>query len=299
MITILGATGNVGRKITDILIKKGEKVRLVSRSAEKLRPIVGRNAQAFSGDAKDTEFLLKAFKDSDAVFTLLPPNITAEKFMSYADVMGESIARALQLAKVKYVVNLSSLGAEHTSGTGPIAGLHNFEERLNRIEGLNVLHLRCAYFMENLLMNVGLINSRGIIGSPVRGDMKLPMIATRDIASVAADKLVKRDFSGSSIQVLLGERDLSMIEATSIIARKINKPNLSYVMFSYDDAEKGFVTAGLSPDMSRLYVEMSKAFNEGRITGTTKRSPQNTTPTSLEQFCDETFVPIYTQKKVA
>jgi uncharacterized protein YbjT (DUF2867 family) len=60
MYTILGATGNVGRKIADILIKKGEKVRLLSRSVDKLRSIVGPNAQAFAGDAKDAEFLAKA-----------------------------------------------------------------------------------------------------------------------------------------------------------------------------------------------------------------------------------------------
>jgi uncharacterized protein YbjT (DUF2867 family) len=299
MYTIMGATGHVGEKIAEILVRKGEKVRLLSRSAGKLRPLVGPNAQAFAGDAKDTEFLAKAFKDSAAIFTILPPNSEAENFMSYANTMAESIARAVQIAKVKYVVNLSSIGAEHKSGTGAVVGLHNLEERLNRIEGLNVLHLRCAYFMENLLTNMELINSRGIIGSPVRGDKKLPMIATRDIASIAADRLVKRDFSGSSIQVLLGERDLSMIEATSIFARKINKPNLPYVMFSSDDAEKAFVGAGLSPDMSRQYVEMSKAFNEGRIIESLKRSPQNTTHTSFEQFCDETMVPMYSQKKVA
>ncbi len=299
MYTILGATGNVGRKIAEILIKRGEKVRLVARSADKLRPLVGPNALAFAGDAKDTEFLVKAFKDSDAVFTLLPPNITADKFLAYADAVSASIARALQIAKIKYVVNLSSLGAEHSEGTGPIVGLHNLEERLNRIEGLNVVHLRCAYFMENLLTNIDLIKSRGIAGSAIRGDIKIPMIATKDIAAVAAERLVKKDFSGSSLEVLLGQRDVTMIETTAVIGKKINKPGLTYVMFSYDDAEKGLVAAGLSTDMSRLYVEMSRSFNEGRITGTVRRTPQSTTPTSLEQFCDDVLVPKYSQKKAA
>lgn len=106
MITIVGATGNVGGKIADLLIKKGEKVRLVARTAERLRPLVGRQAAAFAGDANDTEFLVKAFKDVDAVFTLIPPNLKAEKFIEYADKIGESIARAVELANVKHVVNL-------------------------------------------------------------------------------------------------------------------------------------------------------------------------------------------------
>jgi uncharacterized protein YbjT (DUF2867 family) len=299
MYTILGATGNVGGKIAEILVNKGEKVRLVARSADKLRHIVGPGAEAYAGDANDTEFLVKAFTGSDAVFTLLPPNGRADRFLSYAERIGESIARALEIAKVKYVVTLSSLGAELEEGTGPIVGLHRLEQRLNSIKGLNALHLRCAYFMENLLMSIDLIKSRGIIGSAIRGDIKLPMIATKDIAAAAAERLLKKDFSGSAIRELLGQRDLSMIEATSVIGKKLNKSGLTYIMFAADDAEKGMVSAGLSPDMSRLYVEMSTAFNEGRITRAVKRTAQNTTPTSLEEFCDERFVPLYKEKKAA
>lgn len=297
MYTILGATGNVGRKISDILIKKGQKVRLIARSIDRLRPFVGKQAEAFAGDAMYTEFLVKAFTGSDAVFTILPRNIKAENGLAYADKLGASIARALTLAKVKYVVNLSSVGAELTGGTGPIIGLHRQEERLNEIKGLNVLHLRAAFFMENQLMNIGLINSRGVNGSAIRGDIKFPMIATKDIASFAAERLVKCDFTGSSIRYLLGQRDLSMIDATEIIGRKINKPSLVYIMFPYDEAEKGLMSAGLSPDIGRLYVEMAKAFNDGRIIA--KRTEENTTPTSFEVFCDEVFVPAFMPAKAA
>ncbi len=298
MIAILGATGNVGGKIAGNLIKKGEPVRLVARSSDRLRPFVGKQAVAFAGDANETEFLVKAFKNVDTVFTLIPPNPTADKFMQYADRIGESIARALEIAKVKLVVNLSSVGAELSEGTGPVKGLHNMEERLKRIKGLHVLNLRPAYFMESLLWSIDLIRSKGINGDSIRGDLKFPMIATRDVAAYATDRLVKKDFTGSSVRYLLGQRDLSMIEATEIIGRKINKPGLSYVIFPYDDAEKAMVAMGLSADMSRLYIEMSRAFNEGRI-AYEKRTRENTTLTSFEAFCDEVFVPVYTQKKAA
>ena len=298
MITILGATGHVGGKIADILIKKGEKVRLVARTAERLRPFVSKQAQALAGDALDTEFLVKAFKDTDAVYTLIPPNFKAVKFIEYADKIGESIANALEIARVDRVVNLSSGGAELPTGTGPIVGLNHMEERLNRIKGLKVLHLRPAYFMENLLWNIDMIKSKGLCGDTLRGDVRLPMIATGDIAAYAAERLVKKDFTGSSVRYLLGQRDLSMIEATEIIGRKINKPALAYVMIPYDEAEKWMVSVGLSPDVSRLFIEMSRALSEGRIK-VEKRVPENTTPTSFEKFCDEVFVPAYQQAKAA
>ncbi len=299
MIAVLGATGNVGGKIAALLAKKNEPIRVISRSAERLRPIIGKTVTAFVGDANNTEFLVKAFTDVDAVFALIPPNPTAPDFMRYADTIGESIARALEIAKVKHVVYLSSVGGELTGeGTGPIKGLHKMEERLNRIRGLNVLHLRAAYFMENLLWNIDLIRSKGIAGTAIRGDLKIPMIATKDIAAYAAERLVKRDFTGSSVKYLLGERDLTLTAAAGIIGRKISKPGLSYIMFPYDEAEKAMVGMGLSPDMSRTYVEMARAFNEGKIKAG-KRTAENTTPTSIESFCDEVFVPAFTQKKAA
>ncbi len=298
MITILGATGNVGQKIADNLINKGQEVRLVSRTADRLRPLVGKQAEAFVGDALDTEFLVKTFKQADAVFTLIPPNLRAEKFLDYADRIGQSIARALEIARVDFVVNLSSVGAELSEGTGPIVGLHRQEDRLNKIKGLKILHVRAVSFMENLLMNIDQIKSKNVNGGTMRGEVRHPMIATKDTAAFVADRLAKRDFAGSSVRYLLGQRDLSMIEATTIIGRKIGIPDLAYVMFPYDEVEKGLLAAGLSSDMSRLYIEMSRAFNEGRIRYE-KRSAENTTATSLEMFCDEVFVPAYTHQRKA
>jgi uncharacterized protein YbjT (DUF2867 family) len=299
MIAVMGATGNVGGKIAAMLAKKNEPIRVISRSAERLRPLVGKTVTAFAGDANKTAFLVKAFTDVDAVFALIPPNPTAPDFMRYAETIGESIARALEIAGVKYVVYLSSVGAElEGEGTGPIWGLHKMEERLNTIKGLNVVHMRAAYFMENLLWNIDLIKSKGIAGSAIRGDLKIPVIATKDIAGYAAERLVKRDFTGSSVHYLLGQRDLTLTEASGIIGNKISKPNLPYIMFPYDEAEKAMVGMGLSADMSRTYVEMARAFNEGKIKAE-KRTTGNTTPTSIELFCDEVFVPAFAQGKAA
>jgi uncharacterized protein YbjT (DUF2867 family) len=269
----------------------------VARSADRLKVMVRRKVEAYAGDIMNTEFLVKALTGSDAVFTLIPPNSKAEAFTTYADAIGESIAHALELAKIKHVVNLSSVGAELPSGTGPIAALHNQEDRLNRIKGLNVLHLRAAYFMENLLANMDMIGSKGINGSPIRGEIKFAMIATRDIAVYAAERLAGKDFSGSSFVYLLGPRDISMIEATITIGMKVGMPDLPYMTFPYDQAEKAMTESGLSPDMSRTYVEMARAFNEGRIK--TTRTPESTTMTTFDQFCQEVLVPAFHEKKKA
>jgi uncharacterized protein YbjT (DUF2867 family) len=292
MIAITGATGKVGSQLADLLLYRGEKVRVIGRSAEKLAGVVARGAEGALGDLEDREFLFRAFRGAVAVFTMIPPNFAAEDVRKYQNSVGESIAQAIRTSGVTHVVNLSSQGAELTEGTGPIKGLYDQEQRLNRLPGVHVLHLRPTYFMENLLMNIELIRKMGIMGSAVRGDVRFAMIATRDIAVHAADRLARRDFTGSLVQDLLGQRDVSLAEAAALIGKRINRSDLKYVAFPYEDAEKAMVGMGLSTDMSRQYIEMSRALNEGRFAVGVPRDAANTTPTTIEEFAD-TFAAIY------
>jgi uncharacterized protein YbjT (DUF2867 family) len=286
MYAITGATGNIGSKATEILLARGEKVRVIGRHAASLRTLVNKGAEEAVGDLNDTAFLTGAFSGIDSVFAMIPPNYTAANFRGYQNDIGRSIYDAIAKAGVKYVVNLSSQGAELPVGTGPILGLHDQELRLNRLAGVNVIHLRPTYFMENLLMNIPLINGKGIAGSAVRGDRKFAMIATRDIAAWIAGHLVRRDFNGKMVKDLLGQRDLSLEEVIVVIGRRIGLPDLRYVQFPYDDAFKVMVAMGISLDASRLFIEMSRALNDGLFAVDRPRTAENTTPTTIEEFAD-------------
>ena len=292
MYVITGATGHIGSRIADILLERGEKVRVIGRDAGRLQRFVTRGAEAAVGDLRDTEFLTRAFTGATAIFAMIPPHYTATDFRAYQNEVGQSIATAIIGANVKYVVNLSSQGADLPTGTGPILGLRDQEERLNRLPEENILHLRCTYFMENLLMNIPLIHEQGIAGSAVRGDRPFAMIATKDIADRVANELVRRNFNGKQVQDLLGQRDLSLEEAFGVIGRRIGRPGLKYVSFSYGEAERGLLAAGFSPDLTRLFIDMSRALNEGRFAVNRPRTAANTTPTSIEEFAD-TFAAAY------
>ena len=286
MIVITGATGKTGSAVAEALIAKGQKVRVMGRDAAKLKGFTAKGAEAAVGDLGDRAFLTKTFKGADAVYVLIPPNLGVADFRAYQKQIGETIVAAIKGSGVEYVVHLSSQGAHLPDRTGPIVGLHDQEERLNSLDRVNVLHLRPTYFMENLLMNIDLIKKMNIMGSAVRGNVKFAMIATKDIGVYASERLMKRDFSGKSVRDLLGQRDLSLDEAAAVIGKKLGKPDLKYVAFPYDDAEKGMVSMGLTPDMSRLYIEMSKALNDGLFAVNIPRTKENTTPTSIEEFAD-------------
>ncbi|HEY5974902.1 MAG TPA: NmrA family NAD(P)-binding protein [Geobacteraceae bacterium] len=292
MYVITGATGHIGSRVADLLLAKGEKVRLISRDAGRLQQYVGRGAEAAVGDLQDTAFLTEAFRGATAVFAMIPPDYAATNFRAYQDIVGTSIATAVVNAGVTHVVNLSSQGAELPRGTGPIVGLHDQEERLNALRGVNVLHLRCTYFMENLLANVPLIREHGYAGSAVRGDLKFAMIATADIAERVAGHLQARNFGGKSHRDLLGQRDLSLQEAFTIIGRRIGISGLKYLQFSHEEAAKAMVGMGISPNVSNLLIEMSDALNRKLFAVNKPRTAENSTPTSIERFAD-LFAEIY------
>jgi uncharacterized protein YbjT (DUF2867 family) len=284
MYAIVGATGNTGRFIAEALLKDGETVRVIGRDATRLKPLVDGGAEAFVASIDDTPAMVRAFTGATAVYTMIPPNYGAADLRAYHRRIGETLGTALERAHVPFVVNLSSLGAQLSDGAGPISGLHDVEQRLNRLPDSHVLHLRPGYFMENLLWNRDLIATQGIIGTPLRSNLAISMIATRDIAAAATQRLRVRDFSGKRTQELLGHQDLTMVEATAVIGKATGNPSLHYVQFPYEAAEEAMLGMGMSADTARNFVELYRAFNEGRVTPLEPRTPANTTATSFEEF---------------
>ncbi|RMH98743.1 MAG: NAD-dependent epimerase/dehydratase family protein [Calditrichaeota bacterium] len=286
MYTILGATGNTGRVVAEKLLAAGKPVRVVGRNRERLEPFVEKGAQPFVGSVTDADFLAKAFDGATAVYALIPPNMQVDNFLAYQNQVGEAITKAIEKAGITRVVNLSSMGAHLPEGTGPIRGLYFQEQRLNALSGVHVLHLRAGFFMENLLFQVDLIKNQGICGSPMRGDLPMYLIATRDIGEYAAGHLLELDFSGQEIHALSGPRDYTMVEATRILGAAIGKPDLPYVQFPYEDAEQAFIQMGIGPDIARSYIEMYRGFNEGIGIAPTPDARHVRTKTSLEEFAD-------------
>jgi uncharacterized protein YbjT (DUF2867 family) len=227
---------------------------------------------------------------------MVPPDHQSTDYRGHQNSVIESGATALDAAHVRYAVTLSSFGADKESGLGPVSGLHGMETRLNRISGLNVLHLRAGYFMENLLPQVQVIQDFGMIAGPVRADAALPMIATRDIGAAAADALLKLDFSGQQTRELQGQRHASYAEAGHIIGTAIGKPDLNYVQLAPDQTIQALTAMGGSRNFAELIVEMANAINDGRMKNLEPRSASNTTPTSLETFVQEVFMPAYRGK---
>src|ERR1700740_1768022 len=265
MIVITGATGHTGKPAAEALLAGGANVGVVSRDAQKLAQFMPRGAGAFVGNVEDRHAMAKAFEGADAVYLVVPEDVSQPDLRAHQERISDSYAAAVAFARVPYVVALSSIGAQHAEATGPIVGLHNMEQKLNQVPDLNVLYLRAAYFMENLWMSIAPMRSMGILPGGMTGDLATPWIATQDIGKYAATRFMARDFSSKSTQELHGQRDISMKEASSVIGKSIGKPNLSYMQVPFTMLEPALVQMGLPKSTAALLIEMWKGANAGLI----------------------------------
>jgi uncharacterized protein YbjT (DUF2867 family) len=290
-IVVTGASGRVGYHVADRLLSAGHQVRVVGRHAQKLSTLSERGAQVRIGSFQDRAFLADVLRGARAAFILTPvdvslPDINAEQ---RRNVLG--IAAAIADAGIGHVVTLSSWGAEVSDGIGGIIACHWLEQMLDEIAGLDVVHLRPAWFMENFLWNIGLIKAAGINGLAIDPGMLFPTIATADIAAVAFEYLDTLAFDGCKIHYLNGPRDYTMTEVSRILGASIGKPDLKYMRFPDNVMRNGLMgSGGLSSDAADNAIEINRAINSGLLHAESRTSSNNT-PTTLEEFACTTFAP--------
>ncbi len=202
-----------------------------------------------------------------------------------------NLVQAIKASGVERVVALSAQGAGLRCGS--VAALTGLEEALRSLDGLAVVALRSCFHMTNHLRTIPLIKKAGINAGAIHADLPLPMIAARDIAAVAAAYLMAPNFSGYQVRDLLGCRAYTHREATAILGAAIGRPDLPYIESSYEEYRTNLVGMGFSVSAADTLVHTWIAVNEGPGSTYPSRNASNTTPTTLEEFVRDTFVPAY------
>lgn len=291
-IVLIGATGKVGSKVAELLLSQNTELTLIARTKEKLLPFQAKGAKIVAASVLEVEQLIAALTGADAVLTMIASNGLAPDFLADQLQQADAQIKAIQQSGIKYVVNLSSNGCQVKEGNGVIQGLSVMEEKLNALNNIKVLHLRPTFYMENIFYALDLIKYKGIYGLPISGDKTFPMIATKDVAQVIAEKLLKLDFAGKSILPLLGPKDYSLTELANAAGDAIDKKPLPYIQFPVADFIGGIVSTGASVDFANRFTELMVATDHG-ILNTHQRTAINTTPTTVEEFAATVFAPAY------
>ena len=292
MVAVTGASGKTGSAVTGLLLERGMKVRVIGRSSERLKQFRDKGAEIAVGDQGNAAFLTRSFTNADSVYLLIPPRVDSPDILAYYNLMGDTAVVAIRDSGIKRVVFLSSLGAELDRGTGPVKGLHDVEQKLHRISGVDIIILRPGYFMENTLGSIPIIKQKGINGGSISADRKIALIATRDIAEAAAILLGEGSSNAVRIRELFGDA-LTFAEMTRLIGEAVGMPDLPYVQFSEEEAIGAFMQIGFSKSVADSFVEMGRSLDDGRIRPAGIDLQHPNTPTRFAQFASEIFKPAF------
>ena len=266
-VTVLGATGKTGGTVAARLLAAGVKVKAVGRSADKLAALQKRGAQAIArrrrrrgGADRGLARQRRGLPDDSGRLH------EARSARDSTRRAAEAIDRAVRdRGRAAGRVPEQPRRRDGRAGRGRSSDCTAPRSGSRAIGGLALLILRAGYFYENSYGTLGLIKHQGINGSAIEPGVAMPTIAAADIGNVAAEALLKSDFSGVVVRELTGPRDLTMAEVTGLLGKAIGKPDLSYVRFPDEGYVAGLEGAGFAPDAARLFLEMATAFNKGLV----------------------------------
>lgn len=260
MFVITGATGNTGSVVAETLLDAGKPVRVIVRNVAKAQKLAARGAEVVELDLADEAAFSKALRGAHGLYLLSPPDLTLPDFFVARKKLVESYARAIKAAGVGHTVFLSSLGAQHSSGTGQIVAAHAAEQAL-RSTGLPTTFIRAAYFMENWALVLQPAQSDGVLPSFIAASQAIPMVATRDIGTTAARALMDGP-RGTRIIELAGPAEVTPAEVAStlgkVLGRQVN-------VVEVPPEPSAFAAFGASPVVAAGFSEMYQGLANGRV----------------------------------
>jgi len=290
VIVITTPTGQIGRQVLGNLLDSGEQLRVIARDPSKLPAGVRKDLDIVEGSHGDAAVVDKAFAGADAVFWVTPADPRAPSVDAAFAGFTRPAAEAFNRHGVGRVVGVSVLGrgtpwaAQAGFATGSLA-----MDDLIAASGVAYRALANPYFMENTLLQADSIKNQGLFFSPIAGDRKLPAVATRDIAAAASRLLRDASWTGAGEVPLLGPEDLSYNDIAKIISEVLGK-EVCFQRIMFEAYKDGFIRLGMSDAMAQGYTDLAWAKDQGLDNGV-QRTPQNSTPTSFRQWCDEVLKP--------
>jgi uncharacterized protein YbjT (DUF2867 family) len=282
---ITGSLGNISRPVVEGLVKQGKEVKVITSKADKTKEIEKLGAKALVGDVNDGAFVKEAFKDAEVVYTMIPPIWQTTDWRKDMNRIADNYISALQGSGVKYVVNLSSVGADVGQGCGPVDGLYDFEQKLNKLSGIQVKHLRPSYFYHNFLAQIPMIKSAGIMGGNFGGNGTVFLVHPKDIAAAALEELLNLNFTGSSVRYIAGDEKKGQ-EIASTLGKAIGK-DLNWVEFTDEQQRQGLLGAGLPEAIATEYTNMGNAIRNDFMQAGLRKHKPTLSSTKLEDFAKE------------
>ena len=290
MIVITTPTGDIGHQVLKHVVQGSEPVRVIARDPSRIPQEIRQRIEVIQGSHGDAATIEKALNGADALFWLIPPDpfMTLSRVdKAYAD-FTKPAAKAITKCAVKRVVSVSGIGR----GWNKEAGLATANLRANDVlagTGVALRALMMPSFMENLLRQAPTIQEKGVFSLPIIPALKAPLVATADIAAVAAKLLMDTTWTGQTDVPVLGPEDISPIEMAEVLSSVLGRSVL-YEQTPIEAYKARMVSRGMSEAFAQGPAETMTAKNEG-IDNTSSRAVAADTPTTFRQWSETVLKP--------
>jgi uncharacterized protein YbjT (DUF2867 family) len=287
MIVITAPTGNIGHRLLDDLLERGQRVRTIARDPARLSSEAVEHVEVVPGSHGDVDITNEAFAGADSVFWLVPPDSTAESVMDHYLGFTRSACDAITSRRVKRVVGVSTLGHGITENAGQLSAALA-ADRLIQSTGVSYRALQMPFFMENLLHQVEAIQRQGAFFLANSADRTLLTVATRDVAASAAKLLLDDTWSGHGGVPVVGPDDLSPDGMAQVISEVLERP-IRFQQITTQDYKATLMQYGMSDPWAQGLVDIVTAQEAGAYDDE-PRAPIIPT-TSFRQWCEEVLKP--------
>ena len=231
---------------------------------------------------------MRALEGAEGFFLVVPPAFTTHNDTEHYLAFTRPACRAIAVHGVKRVVAISGIGRAVPVNAGPVTASLVKDEEIMKT-GADFRALWCPGFMENMLRQLDSLKNQNAFSSPSRAGVKLPLVATRDIAAVAAHLFLDRSWTGQGGQAVLGPEDLSCNDMAEILTSVLGRP-IRFQTVPREPYRAQLIRFGASEEFADGLLDMYAAKDNG-LDHSEPRTPENTTPTTFRQWCEEVLKP--------
>jgi (4-alkanoyl-5-oxo-2,5-dihydrofuran-3-yl)methyl phosphate reductase len=248
---VTGATGNIGGRVIERLLVRGERPRVFVRDGDKAVRRYGDRVEVCVGDLSDATTLSHALDGVDVVLLVTSGPDLAEK--------DKQVANVAKSAGAGLLVKLSTEDVRHGVGTGV---WHREGEAAIRDSGIGFVFVQPSGFMDNFRNWAGTIKADGVVRCAA-GAGTIPFIHSDDIADVAVAAMTRPQFVGRSLPIT-GPEALSFADMTAKVSTVIGR-RLRFEPQSDDKERRQQAGWGSPPPLIDARLSIFRAIREGRL----------------------------------
>ena len=251
---ITGGTGRVGSALAEALLRKGEKVTIISRSSKSAKEWMSKGAQIAVADIYDTVTLHEIFKKGRSIFILNPPADPMTDTPLQERKTAASLVEALKNSNAEKVVVESTLGAQPGYSIGDFGVLYELEQKVAQLSYPYSI-IRPGYYMSNWVEQLPTIKENGELISLYPVDLKFPMVAPPDIGELAAHLMMTNNTP--TINSIHGPELYSPGDVAEAFSKALGK-KVKVKVIPKDQWKATFRSMGFSEQGAESYTNMTE-----------------------------------------